>query len=198
MYTDGCTLMDAHIHTHNTSPHTQGGTYGANALGCAAAAATIDAIKEDGMLENAHARGLQLMQGLLDITNAHDFPVIDIRGKGLMVWVWGFGVKCPMNIDAHTEHQHTPHTNTQCSVEFGGPDGELDAPYGIATEVVKAARKHGLILMTAGARETIRFLPPLNVSAAEVEEGLNKFATACQEVFDERMINRKIVHGKHV
>lgn len=64
---------------------TQGGTYGANALGCAAASATIDAIREEGMLENAHTRGLQLMQGLLDITNAHDFPIVDIRGKGLMV-----------------------------------------------------------------------------------------------------------------
>lgn len=93
--------------------------------------------------------------------------------------------------------QHPP-VHTQCSVEFGGPEGELDAPYGIAMEVVKSARKHGLILMTAGARETIRFLPPLNVSASEVEEALNKFATACQEVFDERMINRKIVHGKHM
>jgi 4-aminobutyrate aminotransferase-like enzyme len=43
------------------------------------------------MLENAHQRGLQLMQGLLDIINAHDFPIIDVRGKGLMV-CWSFAV----------------------------------------------------------------------------------------------------------
>jgi 4-aminobutyrate aminotransferase len=59
-------------------------------------------------------------------------------------------------------------------------------------EVVKTARRHGLILMTAGSRESIRFLPPLNVSASEVEEGLDKFAAACQEVFDVRMIDRKL------
>lgn len=81
----------------------------------------------------------------------------------------------------------------QCSVEFGGPEGELDAPYGVAMEVVKTARRHGLILMTAGARESIRFLPPLNVSASEVEEALDKFAAACQEVFDVRMVDRKVV-----
>ncbi len=32
-------------------PPNQGGTYGGSALGCAAAAATIDAIEEDGMLQ---------------------------------------------------------------------------------------------------------------------------------------------------
>lgn len=40
----------------------QGGTYGGSILGCAAANATIDAIEEDGMLENARDRGVQLVQ----------------------------------------------------------------------------------------------------------------------------------------
>ena len=34
----------------------------------------------------------------------------------------------------------------------------------------------------AGARETIRFLPPLNVSAGEVEEGLQIFGQCLEEV----------------
>ena len=38
----------------------QGGTYGGSILGCAAANATLDAIEEDGMLENAQQRGIQL------------------------------------------------------------------------------------------------------------------------------------------
>lgn len=40
----------------------QGGTYGGSIIGCAAANATIDAIEEDGMLENAKERGVQLIQ----------------------------------------------------------------------------------------------------------------------------------------
>ena len=40
----------------------QGGTYGGSILGCAAANATIDAIEEDGMLDNARDRGVQLVQ----------------------------------------------------------------------------------------------------------------------------------------
>ena len=35
----------------------------------------------------------------------------------------------------------------------------------------------------AGARETIRFLPPLTVSAAEVDEGLAIFEQSLEDVF---------------
>lgn len=34
-----------------------------------------------------------------------------------------------------------------------------------------------------GARETVRFLPPLNISADEVEEGLGLFEGALADVF---------------
>lgn len=45
----------------------QGGTYGGSAIGCAAAAATIDVIEEEGLLQNAAERGQQLARGLLDL-----------------------------------------------------------------------------------------------------------------------------------
>lgn len=35
----------------------------------------------------------------------------------------------------------------------------------------------------AGARETVRFLPPLNVSELEVKEALRTFEEALEEVF---------------
>jgi 4-aminobutyrate aminotransferase len=41
----------------------QGGTYGGNAVACAAAVATIDVIEKEGLLKNAEERGLQLMKG---------------------------------------------------------------------------------------------------------------------------------------
>ena len=46
----------------------QGGTYGGSILGCAAANATLDAIEEDGMLENAQQRGMQLTKVGCDTT----------------------------------------------------------------------------------------------------------------------------------
>jgi hypothetical protein len=40
----------------------QGGTYGGNAVACAAALATLDVIQEEGLVENARVRGSELME----------------------------------------------------------------------------------------------------------------------------------------
>jgi 4-aminobutyrate aminotransferase len=65
---------------------THGGTYGGNAVACAAGAATLRAIKEENLLANATARGEQLIGGLRNLQV--EFPVIgDVRGLGLMVGV---------------------------------------------------------------------------------------------------------------
>jgi 4-aminobutyrate aminotransferase len=62
----------------------QGGTYGGNAVACAAALATLDVIQEEGLVENARVRGHQLLEGLRKV--AADNPAIgDVRGLGLMV-----------------------------------------------------------------------------------------------------------------
>ncbi len=61
-----------------------GGTYGGNAMGCAAALATIDILTAPGFLENVNARGAQLMAGIRELQQEH--PVItQVRGLGLMV-----------------------------------------------------------------------------------------------------------------
>jgi len=67
-------------------PGSEGGTYGGNAVACAAAVATIQAIRDEGMVENAQARGEQLMSGLRQLQER--YPRIgDVRGLGLMVGV---------------------------------------------------------------------------------------------------------------
>ena len=61
-----------------------GGTYTANTLACAAAAATIRVMKDEKLDENAAARGNQLMTGLRELQKK--YPVIgDVRGLGCMV-----------------------------------------------------------------------------------------------------------------
>lgn len=60
-----------------------GGTFGGNAVACAAAVATIEVIKQEHLVENSLARGAQLLTGLLKLQQ--DFAVIgDVRGVGLM------------------------------------------------------------------------------------------------------------------
>ncbi len=65
---------------------THGGTYGGNVVACAAGAATVKAMREEHMPENARVRGIQLMSHLQRVQL--DFPVIgDVRGLGLMIGV---------------------------------------------------------------------------------------------------------------
>jgi 4-aminobutyrate aminotransferase len=61
-----------------------GGTYGGNAMGCAAALATIDIMQEPGFLDNVVARGRQLTAGLGELQQEHDV-IVQVRGPGLMV-----------------------------------------------------------------------------------------------------------------
>ena len=61
-----------------------GGTYGGNAMGCAAALATIEIMSDPAFLQNVRDRGEQLMAGLREL-QLHDAGVTDVRGLGLMV-----------------------------------------------------------------------------------------------------------------
>ncbi|WP_040791200.1 aspartate aminotransferase family protein [Nocardia paucivorans] len=63
-------------------PGSQGGTYGGNAVACAAAIATLEVIESERLVENAAARGDQLLTGLRESEHK---AIGDIRGLGLMV-----------------------------------------------------------------------------------------------------------------
>ena len=65
-------------------PGSQGGTYGGNAVACAAALATLDVIRDENLVDNAAARGDQLRQGLELVADKHD-AITDVRGLGLML-----------------------------------------------------------------------------------------------------------------
>jgi 4-aminobutyrate aminotransferase len=65
-------------------PGSQGGTYGGNAVSCAAAVVTLDVIQDESLVENAAARGRQLLDGARLVGDKT--PAIgDVRGLGLLV-----------------------------------------------------------------------------------------------------------------
>ena len=65
-------------------PGSHGGTYGGNAVACAAALATLDVIDDEGLCERAHRLGERLVHGLREL--AADSPVVaEVRGRGMMV-----------------------------------------------------------------------------------------------------------------
>jgi 4-aminobutyrate aminotransferase len=65
-------------------PGSQGGTYGANAVACAAAVATLDVIRDEGLVQNSAQRGAQLKEALQIVADKHD-EITDVRGLGLMI-----------------------------------------------------------------------------------------------------------------
>ncbi len=65
-------------------PGSQGGTYGANAVACAAALATLDVIQEEGLVVNAAERGAELRAALQLVADKNP-GITDVRGLGLMI-----------------------------------------------------------------------------------------------------------------
>jgi 4-aminobutyrate aminotransferase len=126
-----------------------GTTFGGNPVACAAGLEVLATIHDDDLVANARARGGQLLGGLRELA-ATDPRIGDIRGRGLMVGV---------------ELTRDPATRE--------PDGDL------ANRVIAGAAERGLLLLTCGpAHEVVRWLPPLDVAADEVDEALGLFETA--------------------
>lgn len=61
----------------------QGGTYGANPVACAAAMATLDVIREEKLVDNAAEMGARLRAGLEELAGSGS-GIGEVRGLGLM------------------------------------------------------------------------------------------------------------------
>ncbi|MCZ2126279.1 MAG: aminotransferase class III-fold pyridoxal phosphate-dependent enzyme [Anaerolineales bacterium] len=129
-----------------------GGTYGGNVLACAAAVATIRAMREEKMIENAAERGIQLMTGLHKLQE--EYPQIgDVRGKGLMV-----------------------------GTEFIVDNSQAKAKP-LVKDIIHKAEEQGLLLLSCGTHDnTLRWIPPLNVTSEQINDGLKVFESALEAV----------------
>jgi 4-aminobutyrate aminotransferase len=65
-------------------PGSQGGTYGGNAVAAAAAIATLDVVRDEGLVENAAKQGAVLLDGLVGLKEQYS-AIGDARGVGLML-----------------------------------------------------------------------------------------------------------------
>ncbi|MDV6284417.1 MULTISPECIES: aspartate aminotransferase family protein [Rhodococcus] len=130
-------------------PGSQGGTYGGNAVSCAAAVATLEVIEKEDLVANAAARGVQLLDGAR--ARAID-GIGDVRGLGLLV-----------------------------GSEFTAADGSADRAKAAAAQ--QLAAKKGLLLLTCGAHmNVVRMIPPLIVTAEQIEDALKIWSEVLDEV----------------
>ncbi|MBU4631474.1 4-aminobutyrate--2-oxoglutarate transaminase [Pseudomonas chlororaphis] len=130
-------IMDAPL------PGGLGGTYGGNALACAAALAVLDAYEEEQLLARGVALGLRLREGLLRLQRL--YPCIgDVRGSGFML-----ALELVKNDAAHS------------------PDAEL------TQRLIDQARLGGLLVIKCGVhRNVLRFLAPLVTTPEQIDEAL--------------------------
>jgi 4-aminobutyrate aminotransferase len=130
-----------------------GSTYGGNPVACAAGIAVIETIRDEELVFNTGRRGSELTAGLLRLM-AEDERIGDVRGPGLMV-----GVELVR------------------SRETKEPDGDL------ATDLVARCAELGLLVLSCGLdHQVVRWIAPIDVSAAEIAEGVEIFGEALRTV----------------
>ncbi len=129
-------------------PGMLGTTFGGNPTAAAAAIATLDAVVDEGVVERSAAMG-EKFRNRLQVLAEQQPRIGELRGVGPML-----------------------------ALEFVKEDGRTPDP--AATDAVLTnARDNGLLILSTGTYgNVIRLLPPLNLSDAEIEEGLNKLEQA--------------------
>jgi 4-aminobutyrate aminotransferase len=128
-----------------------GSTFGGNPVSCAAGVAVLETIRAQDLVANAAERGAQLTAGLRRLM-AEDPGIGDVRGPGLMVG--------------------TAFVRDRATRE---PDGER------VERVIQRAADLGLLLLSCGVEhDVVRWIPPLDVSEAEIGEALDIFFEALQ------------------
>ena len=130
------------------APHVSGlgGTYGGNPVACAAALASIETIRADGLVARATAIE-RLMKDRLGRMQAEDDRIGDVRGRGAMI---------AMEL-----------------VGSGTADPDAGLTRALA---VKAHEAGVIVLTCGTNNNVVRFLPPLPISDELLIEGLDVLA----------------------
>jgi 4-aminobutyrate aminotransferase/(S)-3-amino-2-methylpropionate transaminase len=142
-------IMDAPL------PGGLGGTYAGSPVGCAAALAVVDIIRNEGLVERAVEIGKRAKQNLLALQKRYPDVIGEIRAdRGAMI-----AIEFVKNGDA------------------AQPDAEL------TKALVATAPQHGLILLSCGVNgNVVRMLPPLTISDELLDEGLGIFASCLESL----------------
>jgi 4-aminobutyrate aminotransferase len=128
-----------------------GGTYGGNAVACAAAEATIRVLLEEDMVGNARTQGAVLVRALRELQAV--VPAIgDVRGLGLMV-----------------------------AVEFVQPGTRQPNPGLAKTVQAACFERNLMLLTCGAYEHVIRWIPPLNVTAHQLTSATTIFRAAVDE-----------------
>ena len=161
----GAMIIREHLKEWVRSRFFPGGlTYAGHPLACASAVASIEAFREEGVVENAAEVGAYLGDGLRALAVRHP-SIGEVRGLGCF-----WGIELVKNRETR-----------EMLVPFNA-SGEAAAP---VARLAKAALERGLYLMTHW--NVIMVVPPLTITRDEVDEGL---ADPRRDARDRRRVRR--------
>ncbi|MGJ9402110.1 aspartate aminotransferase family protein [Arthrobacter sp. KK5.5] len=143
----GVAMSDAIFDTFRERPYPGGLTYSGHPLACAAAVATINAMREEGMVENAAELGERVVGPALRGFAERHPSVGEVRGVGLF---WAI----ELVKDRGTREPLAP---------YGSSSPTMDA-------VVAFCKANGLLPFANFNR--IHVVPPLNIGEDDLREGL--------------------------
>ncbi|WP_431023855.1 4-aminobutyrate--2-oxoglutarate transaminase [Halomonas sp. H5] len=136
-----------------SGPNSLGGTYSGNPLACAAALAVIEAIESENILEKSAALGNKLAQRFAKWQD--DFEAVD-NGRNL---------------------------GSMAAFELVTDKASRTPAPELAAKLCQKAKEKGLILLSCGFwGNSIRFLMPVTIEDAVLEEGLDIVEAALEEV----------------
>ncbi|MBA2632484.1 MAG: aspartate aminotransferase family protein [Chloroflexi bacterium] len=121
------------------APGSHGGTYGGNAVACAAALATLDVIDEERLAERAHRLGERMLSSLRERAADHR-SVAEVRGRGLML-----------------------------ALEFADGDRLTPRPDLARALLAEAMARNVLLLSCGTHGQAVRIIPPLVTTDDEVD-----------------------------
>lgn len=129
-------------------------TFGGNPVAIAAAQATLEVVREEGLVDHANEIGTVLLARLREIQERYDELIGDVRGSGLFL-----GVEIVADPEAKT------------------PDGSR------AAAIVNELRdRHVLISATGPAGNVLKIRPPLVFSEVDAAQFLGEFDAALAAV----------------
>jgi 4-aminobutyrate aminotransferase len=123
-------------------PGGHGGTYGGNAVSCAAAVATLDVFEAEGLTARAETLGHRLLNGLREAAAGNPY-VAEIRGRGLMV-----------------------------GIEFADPETLTPRPDLAKAAITDALIHRLLLLSCGTWGQVVRVIPPLVTTEAEIDQAI--------------------------
>ncbi|KAM0790489.1 hypothetical protein ACM66B_003363 [Microbotryomycetes sp. NB124-2] len=146
-------------------PGSMGGTYAGNAVSCAAGIACAEVMKDENVLDNVKERSKEFFGMLNELKNDQQIgnSIAEVRGLGLMI-----------------------------GVEFNSPTDSLTPsktgakiPANMAARVQAKCLEKDMLTLTTSVYQCLRFIPPLNISAEDMQKGIEIIRNAIVEVVHE-------------